>query len=682
MEDTQGADPDNNLNRYSGRANLSVMPSPKFDMSLSMGYTTSDTELPAEAGFGGRVWTTILADARNLFNANGTPSPRRGFHSGLPEQYSSVYEFGQGVNRFTGSLSLNHQPLSWLRHRLTAGTDLTKEDNSILFRRVEDSLTKVSFGTEALGYREINNRAVNFYTLDYSANGTRDIGPSLRSVTSVGAQYYRNSTTFHFSCGSIFPTPGLTALSATTLPCSSSSGDVLEDATLGFFGQQQLGWRERLFLTAALRADDNSAFGKNFDRVYYPKYSMSYVVSEEPFWRWSAINALKLRAAYGESGKQPATFSALQTYTTATGPGDVATVTPQFIGNADLGPERAKELEFGFDLGALGDRVGIEFTSYRRNITDAILDREIPPSTGVPGTQPFNAGRVRNWGSEVMFRVTPVRRDNVDWNSTLGYSRNNSKIISLGTSQAILDLRRANGTPDFVSAGSFVRHQVGYPIGSYFEKRVVAASLAPNGTVIPNSVMCDDGAGGAKLCAGADLRYGTADDAPAVFIGTSLPRGEGSFGNTLSLWNKLRLYALLDFKRDYYKVDGNTRVRCTFFGNRCRENFYPGEYDPKRIAAIQSSRNLVDFFINNAGYTKLREVSVGYTLPETMAGRVGFNRAVVTLAGRNLRTWTKYPGLEPEAFFLGGARGGNFGQWEQTTMPQLTQWILSLNLDW
>ncbi len=233
-----------------------------------------------------------------------------------------------------------------------------------------------------------------------------------------------------------------------------------------------------------------------------------------------------------------------------------------------------------------------------------------------------------------------------------------------------------------MSAGSFVRHQVGYPIGSYFEKRVVAATLAPNGTVIPSSVMCDDGAGGSKLCAGADLRYGTADDAPAVFIGTSLPRGEGSFGNTLSLWNKLRLYALLDFKRDYYKVDGNTRVRCTFFGNRCRENFYPAEYDPKRIAAIQSSRNLVDFFINNAGYTKLREVSVGYTLPETMAGRVGFNRAVVTLAGRNLRTWTKYPGLEPEAFFLGGSRGGNFGQWEQTTMPQLSQWILSLNLDW
>jgi hypothetical protein len=74
-------------------------------------------------------------------------------------------------------------------------------------------------------------------------------------------------------------------------------------------------------------------------------------------------------------------------------------------------------------------------------------------------------------------------------------------------------------------------------------------------------------------------------------------------------------------------------------------------------------------------------VSVSYTLP-AIGTRWGLNRAVVTLAGRNLFTWTDYPGLEPEAFFLGGSRGGNFGQFEQTTNPQLTQWVLGVNVDW
>jgi hypothetical protein len=75
-------------------------------------------------------------------------------------------------------------------------------------------------------------------------------------------------------------------------------------------------------------------------------------------------------------------------------------------------------------------------------------------------------------------------------------------------------------------------------------------------------------------------------------------------------------------------------------------------------------------------------VSLSYTLPAINTRFARFNRAVVTLAGRNLHTWTDYPGLEPEAFFLGGTRGGNFGQFEQTTNPQLSSWVLGVNLDW
>jgi TonB-linked SusC/RagA family outer membrane protein len=681
IEDSEGIEPTSTVERYSGRVNVSVVPSEKLNMGVNFGYVNGKTRLPCEAGCGGRTLGTIWANPANAVPlANGEENPRRGFNSGLPSMYDELVQYWQGVNRFTGGVQLSHRPTTWFQHRVSAGTDRVSEDDNFLGLRTEDSLSRVIFGNGALGSRSVQDRQINYYSLDYSASGFWDVRDDIKSTTTFGAQYYRNTLAWQSSSGSIFPTVGLTALSATTTN-RTTSGDVEQDATLGFYLQEQFGWRDRLFLTAAVRADDNSAFGQNFDRVYYPKFSASWVISEEPFWRWPVLNALKLRAAYGESGKQPITYSALQTYLSATGPGDAATVTPQFLGNADLGPERSKEFEFGFDLGALDDRLGVELTHYRKQTVDAILDRQIAPSLGIPNTQPFNAGSIRNWGTELLLRGTPVRQDKFAWDVTFGWAMNDSEVESLGTPQAILDLRALTGTPDFVTGGFAIRHQVGHPIGSYFEQRVVSAAVLPSGRADSARVICDNGRGGTMVCAGPDLRYGTADDAPEVFLGRSLPRVEGSVSNLFTLWENLRLYALVDFKTGFYKLDGNMRSRCAIFV-RCRENFYPLEFDPKTIAGLQSNGQLIDYYINNSGYTKLREVSVSYTLPAISTRWGSLNRAVVTLAGRNLFTWTDYPGLEPEAFFLGGSRGGNFGQFEQTTNPQLTQWVLGVNVDW
>lgn len=335
----------------------------------------------------------------------------------------------------------------------------------------------------------------------------------------------------------------------------------------------------------------------------------------------------------------------------------------------------------GFDLGALDDRLGVEFTWYSKNTTDAILNRQIAPSLGIPNTQPFNAGRINNRGLEFMLRATPVARDAFEWDMSFGIATNESKVEDLGTPESILELRRQSGTPDFVVGGFAIRHQVGYPIGGYFEQRTVSAKLLPDGNPdIPN-VLCDNGTGGTMICAGPDLRYNTADDAPEVFLGKSSPGTEGSFTNTITLWKRFRVYGLIDFKRDFVKLDGNFRARCAIFG-RCKENFYPLEFDPKVIAGLRSNGQLIDYYIHDSGYAKLRELSFSYTLPSFSNRWTRFNRAVITLAGRNLATWTDYPGLEPEAFFLGGSRGGQFGQFEQTTNPQLTSWVLGVNLDW
>jgi hypothetical protein len=443
--------------------------------------------------------------------------------------------------------------------------------------------------------------------------------------------------------------------------------DFVEEVTIGVHAQETIAWRDRVFLTAALRADDNSAFGENFDRVYYPKVGLSWVMSDEPFFDVPGVKTLRLRAAYGEAGKQPATFDALRTYRPVTGPGDGPALTPLSVGNPDLGPERGKELEVGVDASMFDDRVSIELTHYRKHTIDAILPREVAPSGGFPGVQLFNAGEIRNTGFELLTRGVPLRGERLTWEVSLSLATNHNTVVSLGD-------------PDltFLAAGEYLGHRVGDPIGSWFEKRVVSANMDSTGAV--SDVMCDDDRGGATLCTGVDRIYGTADDAPMVYLGRTIPKVEGAVASTVTLLRgRLRLHALVDFKRGHHKLDFTTFSKCTGM-IRCRENFFPTEFDPRRIAAIAAAGNLVDFAILDASFTKLRELSATYTLPDRWTTAARASRASVSLAGRELHTWTRYSGLETEAMYLGGARGGNYGGFEHAMLPQLSQWRIAISL--
>ena len=691
-ENTTGVDPANGVERKTGRLNLSLTPSNTLNFGFNVSYTNGFITLPCEAGCGGITLTSFLANpANDTLLTNGQPNPARGFNSGLPEAYSAYYEFYQKVDRFTGGFQATQQVASWLSHRANIGVDRTREENSELGRRIADSTYIRLLGISGLGYRTMTFRGVDALTLDYSAAATRDLTASIRSTTTFGAQHFRNYYEIACASGAQFPAVGVTTVSATTTAIpgvSPTCQDEEEDATLGFYLQQQMGFQNRLFLVGALRADDNSAFGRNFNRVYYPKFSASWVLSEEPFFAgMPVLEALKLRAAYGESGKQPITFSALQTYTSATGPTGNPTVTPLSLGNPDLGPERSKELELGFDAGAWGDRVSGEFTWYTKHTVGAILDRQISPSIGVPGTQPFNAGSVKNWGTEISLRVRPIDAERFQWESAVSLATNGSRVEDLGTLESILQLRRdaacgAGATAatcpvdDFVlaSVGSFApRHQVGYPIGSYFNKRITNAEFnAGTGTINAATLRCDDGKGGEVLCSSA----------PFVYLGRSIPTREGSFSNSLTFLSNFRAFALVDFKGGHVRVNGSDRFRCVV-QNRCRERWYPQEFDAKRVACVTAGTdNLPDCYVQKADFSKLREVSLSYTLPPSVARMGRFNRATLTVAGRNLHTWTNYGGIDPEASFLGGQRGGNFSVFDQLLTPTPAQWIFGLNLDW
>ncbi|HEY4306886.1 MAG TPA: SusC/RagA family TonB-linked outer membrane protein [Gemmatimonadaceae bacterium] len=674
--DDRGVEGRNRKLNYSGRLNVNFAPSQKINLSTNVGYVTGPTNLPCDAGCGGYTWTTLSATPNN-YNL----STRHGFHSNLPYQYDQIVNLWQDLGRTTASFKIEHNPLSWLSHRLTLGGDITEEGNNEWDPRID------SLGST--GFRDINQREVVNRYLDYSATATYNYKPSIKFTTSAGAQYFTSSIHSTDASGSTFPTPGLKSVTATVTrnPGTESFAD---DKSLGFYAQEQLGWRDRLFLVGALRSDDHSAFGADFDRVYYPKFSASYVISDEPWFHVPVLgknlDQLRLRFAYGSSGKAPQTYSAIKTYNPTAGPGDAAAVTPNTIGNPDLGPEKSKELETGFDLTGWGGRAGAEVTYYNKKTTDAILDQIVAPSTGQSGTKPINIGGILNTGWEFNLHGTPISRRNLSLDLGGQFSMNDNKVTSLGNQV---------GAQNFVVAGTYVRQQVGYPVFSWFEKRVVTTQINRT-TGATSNPMCStvnaDGSENSKTlmpCAGVDGKYGTADDAPSVYLGRSVPPREMSFNGNLGLWNRFHISTMFDIKNGQKKLDGNTRVRCAIFG-RCPENMlgiagdplsqqFAASVDSIRAVESNSSSNLVDYLITNSSFARWRELTVSFDVPDRYVAKTGASRASMSLSGRNLALWTNYQGFEPEAMFLGGTRGGNVA-WEQTTLPQLRTWIFSFNL--
>lgn len=657
-DDEAGIEPTNSLDRLSGRMNLSVFPHSRVDLTGSVGYVSGRTYLSCEAGCGGVTWGSYFSTPANL-NANlpaGSP-PRRGYRSFTKEAYYLSEDF-QDITRFTGSVQAEYRTTGWLTQRFTVGTDEVREDNQGITER---SQLLTVFCSTCMGGKAVSRRDVSVNTIDYSANVQTRLPREISSNTSLGAQFFRRFSRFVSASGTEFVLPGLRAVNAANIRTGGET--YFENTTVGVFGQQQVGWRDRLFLTVGLRADDNSAFGDDFDLVYYPKAQAAWVVSEEPFWQLNFLNTLRLRAAYGQSGTQPSAFAALRTFGATTGPNDVATVTPSDAGNPALGPERSSEIEAGFDAGLFNDRITIEATAYNKRTFDAILIREAPPSQGFPGNQFVNLGELKNTGFEFMVRGSAFTRRNAALDLTVSFASNDSEVLDLGDNETLVE-----------SSTFGVEHRVGYPAGSWFHVKVLSAQLDDQGRVIRPSMTCEGGDGQPVPC-----YTGTAITAPRVFLGRTLPKYEGAMSATLTLFERLRIYGMVDMKLGHSKWDHNLRVRCSLF-NVCRENIFPLEYDPVTIAAYQNADRFGAAYINEADFAKLREVSLSYTMPSAWALRFGAQGATISVAARNLATWTEWQGMEPEAMFLGGARGG-FVQLEQNNIPQLAQFVTTINVN-
>jgi outer membrane receptor protein involved in Fe transport len=214
--------------------------------------------------------------------------------------------------------------------------------------------------------------------------------------------------------------------------------------TLGLYVQEQAGINDRLFLTGAIRTDQNSAFGTNFQSVYYPKVSVSWLVSEESYFpRLSWMNNFRLRSAYGASGVQPGATAGLITFSAATtnipvrsSTATTGTDTPNLLanqpGNANLKPEKSAELEMGFET-QLFSRINLDYTYFNKKTKDALIQIPLAYSSGAAQITPLqNIGSTQGWGHEVQARLQLLDRRLLAWDMNITGSHLSNKVVDLG----------------------------------------------------------------------------------------------------------------------------------------------------------------------------------------------------------------------------------------------------------
>jgi TonB-linked SusC/RagA family outer membrane protein len=645
-ENDLGVEPNNALRQYSSHANLNITPSPKIDFGTSLNFSSLSAHLGADVGASALLGAIV---------GHGLVFPAaRGFFPNFPPEVpQTLYDNAQGVNRFTGSQTINHRPTSWFTHRLIIGLDYTGDDSRAIEHFTTDpALIALIGATAAAGSIGQTLRHNTIISTDYTGTARFNLTSSLSSASSLGGQFYRTELNSSFLGGTGFPGPGVETAGSVSTPAQSTQTQNI-NTTIGAYGQQQFGWNDRLFVTGALRVDNNSAFGEQFKWVTYPKVSLAWVLSEEPFFPQSQfLNTLKVRAAYGESGRQPAAFSALRTFSASGG-----FVTPGTVGNPNLKPERGKELELGFE-GSLFNRLSLDFTYFSKRTLDLILSQAVAPSSGFSGSQFTNLGRVDNHGVEVQAVLQALTRRNFSWEIVGNVGTNKDEIKSLG------------GLPSLIlNAGQF--NKVGGPIGGIYTRRVVSADRDPT-TNLPINILCDGGAGAAPVACSS---------APFLFIGTPTPKRTGSVANTFMIGNRLRLYGLFDFKRGNRVQNNNEENRClgAVGISLCRSAYFPQEYPTVYLAeriAGASGLGILDQYFYDASFTKLRELSATFILPDRMMR--GIQRASISLIGRDLHTWTDYPGLDPEANINNVATSA--GTADQGLTPPLSRFLVSLNL--
>lgn len=553
-----------------------------------------------------------------------------------PLEAINKFKFEQKTSRIIGNVGLEVDPIDHLKINYTLGYDYA---TTIQTGYIPIGNTTPSYNT---GFSRKGTESALFMNSDINANYKITIGTWLESNSAIGGTVQTSTLDRTILQGTQLSPVSQVASSGATI----SSVDFRSTLNImGVYAQQTFGFNHVAYVTGAVRYDVSSSFGESDRGQYYPKMSATYLISEQSFWKNSSLSQiipdLKIRASYGQNGNLTAigAYDRFTNYNSVSLPGLPGLVAPNQLGNSNIKPERQTEKEIGMDANFLNNRVGFEFTYYKKSVKDLLLPVTLRPSTGF-ATQFQNIGDMTNNGVELLVRGIPVQTKNFQWNATFIYSANRNKVFNI-----------PGGLVTFPNGFGVVAAIEGYPLGEYYG---TYAARNPDGTLflLPNGLPTQEKTGHDQngTPTGSTVRKG---------LGNNNPKWTGSLINEIEIGHNWLIRMQWDgsFGGEVFDFTNRVGSRDLYGGLAGYMPELEGKVPKGYSAAIYNS---FDMWIESGSFAKLREISVTYDLRLKSLNNKPLR---ISVYGRNLLAITKYIGMDPETNAAGqstAVRGFDF----------------------
>lgn len=576
-----------------------------------------------------------------------------------PLVMTDKYQQIDNTNRILGNVFANYNIAKGLDLDVRFGFDITDWRYKEYFPIGSEAAAGVNGKARQSSMRNINLSSAN--TLTYHTT-IKDV----HKLTVLGGYTYQtnsyestDASSFGFPMD-VFQYYNLGLGSSVQAPGSSKT----EWTLLSYLGRVNYSFDDKYLLTASVRADGDSKFGKNNKYGVFPSVSFAWQLSEEDFIKkMDVFSQLKLRASYGKTGNESigvyrslsllgTSFGTRSSY--IFGATNYPIAFPQNLANPDLSWEKTGEYNFGLDMGVFKNRLNLSVDYYYKKTTDLLLDVPVPNQTGFGGVLQ-NTGAMLNKGVEIAVNSTNLT-GRFNWNTNFNISFNKNEILSLGGAPYIYSgwVGGGNVAPHGKNTARLEPgHSVGEFYGSVFEgiwqsqEEITKVGTMP--AAKPGDMRYKDVNG--------DGKYDTESD--DIFLGN--PNPDFSFGLTNDFsyknWNlHVFMYGeygnkVLNLAAQQLALDGlgPSAKRLDMWSAANTSGTYPSARfsNPQRVSSIM---------VEDGSFLRIQNVSLGYNLPvkNLLNGKV-FRTARVAVGVDNLAIFTKYTGYDPEVNAYGNS---------------------------
>ncbi|MGH7650303.1 MAG: SusC/RagA family TonB-linked outer membrane protein [Gemmatimonadaceae bacterium] len=648
--------------RQNARLNVDQGVGDKLDMSLSMTYATNTNDTHTTTTGTADDWFALLQAPPDVDLAKPWNEPTGRdttlYWRDLPFDpsargnplYTLAYEkYNLRRDRFLGSASGRYRAFSWLNFDANYGTDkLSSREENYHFKGYQS----IS-GTPGNGSLSRNNDQNDAWNSQVAATAIGRFLDAINTTTRVATIYEQRREAYFQTSDSklnVLNVPEFDAADPTQV--SLTSNDQLE-RNVNYLGSETLDIKDRYIIDGMLRRDGSSLFGSNNRWKNFYRISGAWRVSED--FHIPGVQEMKLRAGQGTAGLRPNFADQYETYNVSGG-----SISKSQVGNKDLRPAVATEDEFGLNLAFL-NRFNLELVQANRITRGAFL--AVPLSLAQSGgftNQVQNAADVSARTTELSLETDVFTRPDMSYSFTLTGDH---------TKQNIDHLARAPfRVPGLGQGQDMFYYKEGEPLGIMYGVKWVrsfdqlkqnpafANAVATDYTVNPLGYLV------ATAKPGALIQYVDATGQNQFVIGNVNPKFNWGMANNFR-WKSFSVYALIDGQHggDVYNFTKQWMFQDLRSGDMDMAGKPAAEKVPFSVFTQSLYNGLVasDYFVESGSYVKIRELSVAYNLGGAAMRVSGLNRiasgAKLALVGRNLYTWTKYTGFDPDV-----TAGGDF----------------------